>query len=249
MRRRLLTTAVFLLAGALVNAAVAWASATWGAFGFKETSAGYTISDSGAGWVLTRHEWIDATRLISRRDPAGTWYGPWIEAESSATAPISRLTIAAPSGAAPAEAFLAPWGRIRASSALCGPGEYQQLIDDARGWPLRSMWCGWGTLESCSRPFPTDEPLAHGIPLQSRNVWPLSPMPWKRALPLAIWPLGFAVNTLFYAAILWLLICSPFLLRRFIRSSRGLCPACAYPMSDSPICTECGKELPKPAVA
>ena len=38
-----------------------------------------------------------------------------------------------------------------------------------------------------------------------------------KALPLRpIWP-GFAVNTLFYAALLWLLIPGPFVLRRFIR--------------------------------
>ena len=65
-----------------------------------------------------------------------------------------------------------------------------------------------------------------------------------RALPLRpIWP-GFGVNTLFYAAVLWLLIPGSFVLRRFIRVSRGLCPACAYPMGESAVCSECGKALP-----
>ena len=36
-----------------------------------------------------------------------------------------------------------------------------------------------------------------------------------------IWP-GFAINTIFYAAILWLLVCGPFALRRHIRHKRGL---------------------------
>ena len=56
--------------------------------------------------------------------------------------------------------------------------------------------------------------------------------------------LGFAVNTLFYAAILWLLISVPFVLRRFIRVRRSLCPACAYPMGESAVCSECGRGLP-----
>jgi hypothetical protein len=54
-----------------------------------------------------------------------------------------------------------------------------------------------------------------------------------------IWP-GFAINTLFYAGILWLLFTAPFALRRRRRIKRGLCPACAYPVCDSQLCTECG---------
>ena len=57
-----------------------------------------------------------------------------------------------------------------------------------------------------------------------------------------IWP-GFAVNTLLYATVLWLLIPGPFALRRFVRVKRGLCPACAYPMAESDVCSECGKSL------
>ena len=73
--------------------------------------------------------------------------------------------------------------------------------------------------------------------------WPKPPRPF----PLRpLWP-GFAVNTLFYAAVLWLLICGPFVLRRFVRVKRGLCPACAYPMGKSGVCSECGKTLPRRA--
>ncbi len=92
---------------------------------------------------------------------------------------------------------------------------------------------------------------------QSKAGWPLrtfqrgsSINAWERrnveiVIPYApLWP-GFAVNTLFYAAILWLLIPGPFALRRFLRVRRGLCPKCAYPMGESSVCTECG--LPKRA--
>jgi hypothetical protein len=69
-----------------------------------------------------------------------------------------------------------------------------------------------------------------------------------RHLTVPAWPLwpGFAVNTLFYAAILWLLFAARLLLpwwRRRRRIRRGLCPACAYPVGTSPVCTECGKAV------
>ncbi len=67
--------------------------------------------------------------------------------------------------------------------------------------------------------------------------------PRRHSLRRPLWP-GFAVNTLFYAVVLWLLIPGPFALRRFIRVRRGLCPACAYPRGESDVCSECGKALP-----
>ena len=63
-----------------------------------------------------------------------------------------------------------------------------------------------------------------------------------RALPLLpMWP-GFAVNTLFYAIILWLLIPGPFVLRRLIRIRRGRCPKCGYDLRGDHDggCPECG---------
>ena len=65
---------------------------------------------------------------------------------------------------------------------------------------------------------------------------------WPLVLPLRfIWP-GFAINTVFYAAILWLLFAAPGFIRRRIRIQRGQCPACAYPVrgGTNPLCTECG---------
>ncbi len=55
------------------------------------------------------------------------------------------------------------------------------------------------------------------------------------------------INTLLYTAVLWLLIPGPFVLRRLIRMKRGRCVKCAYPMGESAVCTECGRELPERA--
>lgn len=70
-----------------------------------------------------------------------------------------------------------------------------------------------------------------------------------RFLPTQVlWP-GFAMNTVFYAAILWLIFGGPFALRRRLRARRGQCQACGYPIGVSPVCTECGAALPASAVA
>ena len=57
------------------------------------------------------------------------------------------------------------------------------------------------------------------------------------------------INTLFYAALLWLLFDGLLILHRFVRLQRGRCLGCGYPMGQSPVCTECGGALPKHAVA
>ena len=68
--------------------------------------------------------------------------------------------------------------------------------------------------------------------------------PWYRRL-LPFWPVwpGFAINTVFYGSILWLLRAGLAALRRRRRIKRGLCPACAYPVGDSEVCTECGARV------
>ena len=56
------------------------------------------------------------------------------------------------------------------------------------------------------------------------------------------WP-GFAINTLLYGGVPWLLVCGPFELRRYRRRKRGLCVYCAYPIGMSDVCTECGRAV------
>jgi hypothetical protein len=64
-----------------------------------------------------------------------------------------------------------------------------------------------------------------------------------RTLPLLPLGLGFAADTLFYAAGAWLLCRIPLGVRRFNRARRGLCPACGYPRGEAAICSECGASL------
>ena len=87
----------------------------------------------------------------------------------------------------------------------------------------------------------------NGHTLTPEREWWLVEVPVIRVgVPLLpLWP-GFAINTVFYAAILWMLFASPFAMRRHRRIKRGLCPACAYPVGTSDKCSECGKPVRLP---
>ncbi len=119
---------------------------------------------------------------------------------------------------------------VTASGALVGSGpmgfgesatpmNWYLIWEDRAGWPAYALLTGSG----------------------AAYLWGLVP-----ARPL--WP-GFTVNTLFYAAILWLLMSRLIALRRHRRIRRGLCGACAYPMGESCACSECGIALPGQAKA
>jgi hypothetical protein len=112
--------------------------------------------------------------------------------------------------------------------ALGDDRHYDILIVDA-GWPARSLHRVQTHVVSRSnipgRRLPIDDQLQ-----------------WLRTVR-PIWP-GFAINTVFDAAILWLLFAAPFALRRRWRFKRGLCPKCAYPVGASEVCAECGAPRP-----
>ena len=109
-------------------------------------------------------------------------------------------------------------------------------IEDARGWPALAMRCTvWKVGEGVG-----------GIPL-APNMLHKTACEAIRSLPLRpIWP-GFALNTVFYATLLWPLVRGSVALRRFWRVQQGFCPTCAYPIGKSSVCTECGCGLPKRA--
>jgi hypothetical protein len=64
-----------------------------------------------------------------------------------------------------------------------------------------------------------------------------------RILPWGIEWRGFALNTLFFAAVLVALRLAFRGAQRYWRIDRGLCPSCAYPVGVSPQCSECGQRV------
>ena len=225
MRRRLLTILILLLAGAVVNVAVAWGCAAWG--DVPRTGAVALETTPGNHWRVLRMDQTAATFFYVERvkDPTIDW-------SYTSEPPPSQLEPSWTSLSTPSpESRSADSERTR---------EVRHIV--AFGWPLRAVWCeSRGSLVRDG-----------GVPSSLRSQGGyietgLVPLPGDspRVLPLRpIWS-GFAVNTLSYATLLWLLILGPFALRRFLRIRRGLCPKCAYPMGESAVCSECGKPLPE----
>jgi len=117
------------------------------------------------------------------------------------------------------------------------------------GWPCLALYAERHRMRTWSgyygpMLFGDPESFGEGI-VMPRS---LSDWHWSRCLPTQPnWP-GFAINSVFYAAILWgggLLSAAPFALRRRRRIRRGLCPKCAYPIGTwgGDACTECGQPV------
>jgi hypothetical protein len=232
VRRWLITIVIFLLAGAVVNVAVAWACAVWIDIVLildqRSDTAGFTWgSHDGLDYFRWEH-WAGARFFVFRgfqrasnssEVPFDGWHPPW------ASHFLDGMTTESPEG----------------------PRAYRRRIAEARGWPHLALHGGYGVdLNPEGTVYPWFALMLDQPPARTPN--PLSSAE-ARFLPLRPISPGFAVNTIFYAAILWLLILGPFVLRRFLRAKRHLCPWCAYPVGESVACTECGKPLPKRAVA
>ena len=88
------------------------------------------------------------------------------------------------------------------------------------GLPCRTLeaWTLWETFRDGS----TTE----------QRLWSIETSGWSRNRRLPCRPLvvGFTINTLFYAAVLWLPTLGPFAARRYMRNRRGLCVNCACDM-------------------
>jgi hypothetical protein len=93
------------------------------------------------------------------------------------------------------------------------PGSVCVAIVDY-GWPLRSVR---------GHDFAVNDP---------RVLLNSNPSVWHQNMDV-LWP-GFAINTIFYAAILWLPFAALGRFRRRRRIKRGLCPKCAYDLRGNP---------------
>ncbi len=131
-----------------------------------------------------------------------------------------------------------PPGQVDKDAIPGWAGDPQSIASGGRvrrafGWPRVAMWHESLLAVNSRQQVVTAGGLRLADSLQIIGPGPI--------LPYRIIPGGFAVNTLLYGAILWLLIPGPVALRRFSRVRRGVCPACAYPVGEAAVCTECGK--------
>jgi hypothetical protein len=212
MKRRGVRICVFALLGAVINVTVAWSSSLWSFWGLQYPS----ISQQSARQLLNRYSglnWTQAVEGMTRVDPGATRHDVFVIDYSHG----EQVTEVAEIDAGwPMRAVRCGVHRVSGSNAL---GSIRSTEIDG-GWIV-----SWNRLQSL-RVGVTGGHLSSEV----------------QALPYGpIWP-GFAINTVFYAAILWGLFAVPFALRRRLRVKRGLCPKCAYDLrgSDSTACPECG---------
>ena len=216
---------LLLVGGAIINVAVAWAAVAFVHPYSGNHRAAREWVDGPIPWEINRWDSCFVTLCISR----------FSAATPSAPHEIGLLK--------PHEVIPA-WSRIQ-RPVLPGPPPNlaaldvgHVMADQASGWPRRALWCAWGTAD-LSRDVNYFSPI-------ERDRWsiPVASAKFPRsALPLRpLWP-GFAINTVFYAFVLWLLFAAPFALRRRRRIRRDLCPKCAYDLrgsTDAALCPECG---------
>ncbi|MFB3104295.1 MAG: hypothetical protein ACE1ZA_05135 [Pseudomonadales bacterium] len=230
MKRYLLRITFFLIFGAVVNIAVAWGCAL-----SVDTILGTRViahegsiaSEVGyARWIVERDSRRGGTRFDSRRSHFDY---------PTRDTPVHPIDL------------LPKWSNFGDPVAGYESGliTVHRRIGDARGWPMLSMW---------SEPYIAYKSRDEGWVVNRGNggiktplpAWHRGTFPPERYLPLRIIWFGFAINTMLYsatAASLWILVCTPFLIRRAVRRKRNQCPHCGYPIGVSAACTECGRPI------
>jgi hypothetical protein len=227
--KRICVFLILVVGGAIINVAVAWglaASSDLKVFTLADNFAGYAIEQlpTGQFWTLAANRSFGGMLVMSFVEP------------SDADPLLTETAIRLEEGASQ---FVAPsWSRV--AIRMPSPGETRAVgFAAAYGSPLLSNCAGFRTSASDQREIMKGT----GIVIGGKPTVLAPP----KSLPLVpIWP-GFAINTVFYAGVLWLLFAAPFALRRWRRINRGLCPKCAYPVGASEVCTECGAAIPSPS--
>jgi hypothetical protein len=236
---------VFLLLGAIVNVAVAWGLAVRRAF--------VTIERFEQGHAVI---WNQPMQFVQERrfGMIDVWWYDLYDENPRSTTPeqlvaageqrlVERLAAGQtmPSGrSAEGLTRIPQWGSLKESrtqptQALGG--------DIAFGWPMVCLWMtttGDVIANTTANEHLHGAWLLHGgIETRANNFIALPYRP--------LW-MNLVMNTVFYAFMLWAIFAFPVTFRRRRRIARRLCPACAYPVGVSPVCTECGVLLPEGVV-
>ncbi len=205
VKRRFLTIAIFLLAGAVVNVAVAWGC------GYYYAANPISLADL----PLRELNGSDAQPLVRRHMNLGAPRDYEYTAQTSF-------------GFGWRQRLLTAW-HVEEAKFFSSPSHECVVVVICAGWPFLSLQG-----ERHFEPQPVTYRFAWLVQESSVGEWTFIPL-------RPIWS-GFAVNTLFYAAMLWLVIPGPFALRLLIRRRRGLCLACGYDLrhGEHEACPECG---------
>ncbi len=229
--KRIAIKLVFLLLGAVVNIAVAWGCVLWSpmtGYGVRAVTESDRQQAQRYRAVIDAEYW-DASRGLG-------YAGEVVDLRTKLTTSVQVL------------------GLIRDWEAAGYPAQDHWSLPPfsqryRAGWPMIALsgerW--FLPLDSVqdyqSRPMPTKEriQLVSSIAIPDRFAHEI--FDFGVGFPLPIRPsLGFLMNTVLYAAVLWLLLSAPFAARRLIRKQRGRCVRCGYDLrhAEHEVCPECG---------
>ncbi len=223
MKRRLFKLVVFLILGAIATVAVAWGCANWMeidhlpfAMADNVLVGASQIDEPSPFWSIAYLKQRGLGRVISSQDNFEVW--------------ANRQT---------AEVALPHWSRLQVPSREWKKTNIIDEQETASGWPMYAMsWTARHSLYVSLDRRSIRSDVIYGLEIEPPGSFGES----QRALPLhPLWR-GFAINTVFYAAILWLLTLGPSAARRTIRRRRGHCLNCGYDLRGdfSAGCPECG---------
>ncbi len=233
MKRRLLKLFLFLLLGAATTIATSWyfaAGRTKDTKWFVHAEQGSSrIGRIGAGtWNVYRNERLGQVLIRRYR----SIYSP--EDQPPEWDIIDR----------PAERFVPAWA-LDLLPLEPPEGVLGNAAVEGSGWPVVAMRTRYDEFPGPLGGRSSIRRVTEGILLTPTAEVRLGDMLYSaKALPLRpLWP-GFAINTIFYAAILWLLAFGPFAVRRVVRRKRGHCIKCGYDLrgTEQEVCPECGVE-------
>jgi len=230
MKRWTLRIVILLLLGAIVNVAVAWGCALYvDSWTMEARSRASAYSHSHEDWVdVSVASWIGVRQIVFSHSRTALE----LPEEESEQHPSDLFPYWADLEQTKTEFLAADPSTVESQAVIEG----RFLI--AGGLPMNALWgdafrtqWGWG--------FDGVRFNCGMLDLGLEN-WHNTSVP--RSAPLRpIWP-GFAINTVFYAAILFALCFGYVQGRRIIRLRRGRCPKCAYDLRGEMEqgCSECG---------
>ena len=225
-KKAILLTLLFLLAGAVVNVAVAWAIVwAWSLPGGQHLF----------GKVVDEDEW--ALPLV--------WPLPVPVEDVNVDGTNREPRPSQPDSVSRRRVHLAGLVAFQRTGADCATSPDHWMSVETSGWPLRSLerregdrdWeelvrllkanrCGWENGGLDAGLWYVNAPAGRLI------FFPLRPRPAE-----------FAINSVFFGSLLAGLYLGPFALRRWARRKRGACAACGYSLRGNPaagVCSECG---------
>ncbi len=240
VRRLLGRAAVLLVIAVVLNLAVAWGCALGS--GVRWSTSWPPTGDQQRWWEASAPPGVSAEPMfISRMDAWGLTYEIFTGVRREG--PVSATPEFKPDGRGfglgivkdPASGALYPWDQ----AVVVRAGWPVAVLQGARWWigaPEQINYGGPAALVPAGQ-IASGE-LVYASALAARGAGR------ERLIPFRPRWAGLAAGSAGYAAVMALTLGVFGAARRAIRRRRHGCPACGYPIGSSPVCTECGGEVP-----